>query len=150
MTKSLKYLFIIVLTLSFKSISYSQNFFNEAVDMYNKQKYEDARFLFERNIVFNPKDANSYLYLAKIYNQEKNQRKEEYNLETTILIEPDNEEALLMLMKIALEKSNYDQVKKYSETFIKVCKNLCEKNKEIQESLKNLEPEKNESWSKSK
>jgi len=150
MTKSLKYLFIIVLTLSFKSISYSQNFFNEAVDMYNKQKYEDARFLFERNIVFNPKDANSYLYLAKIYNQEKNQRKEEYNLETTILIEPDNEEALLMLMKIALEKSNYDQVKKYSETFVKVCKNLCEKNKEIQESLKNLEPEKNESWSKSK
>jgi len=145
MTKSLKYLFIIVLTLSFKSISYSQNFFNEAVDMYNKQKYEDARFLFERNIVFNPKDANSYLYLAKIYNQEKNQRKEEYNLETTILIEPDNEEALLMLMKIALEKSNYDQVKKYSETFVKVCKNLCEKNKEIQESLKNLEPEKNES-----
>ena len=145
MTKSLKYLFIIVLTLFFKSISYSQNFFNEAVDMYNKQKYEDARFLFERNIVFNPKDANSYLYLAKIYNQEKNQRKEEYNLETTILIEPDNEEALLMLMKIALEKSNYDQVKKYSETFVKVCKNLCEKNKEIQESLKNLEPEKNES-----
>jgi len=145
MTKSLKYLFIIVLTLFFKSISYSQNFFNEAVDLYNKQKYEDARFLFERNIVFNPKDANSYLYLAKIYNQEKNQRKEEYNLETTILIEPDNEEALLMLMKIALEKSNYDQVKKYSETFIKVCKNLCEKNKEIQESLKNLEPEKNES-----
>jgi len=145
MTKSLKYLFIIVLTLFFKSISYSQNFFNEAVDLYNKQKYEDARFLFERNIVFNPKDANSYLYLAKIYNQEKNQRKEEYNLETTILIEPDNEEALLMLMKIALEKSNYDQVKKYSETFIKVCKNLCEKNKEIQESLKNLEPEKNAS-----
>jgi tetratricopeptide (TPR) repeat protein len=145
MTKSLKYLFIIVLTLSFKSISYSQNFFNEAVDLYNKEKFEDARFLFERNIVFNPKDANSYLYLAKIYNQEKNQRKEEYNLETTILIEPDNEEALLMLMKIALEKSNYDQVKKYSETFVKVCKNLCEKNKEIQESLKNLEPEKNES-----
>jgi len=150
MIKSFKYLFIIFLALSFKSVSYSQNFFNEAVDLYNKEKYEDARFLFERNIVFNPKDANSYLYLAKIYNQEKNQRKEEYNLETTILIEPDNEEALLMLMKIALEKSNYDNVKKYSETFVKVCKNLCEENDEIQESLKNLEPEKNESWSKSK
>jgi len=145
MIKSFKYLFIIFLALSFKSVSYSQNFFNEAVDLYNKEKYEDARFLFERNIVFNPKDANSYLYLAKIYNQEKNQRKEEYNLETTILIEPDNEEALLMLMKIALEKSNYDNVKKYSETFVKVCKNLCEENDEIQESLKNLEPEKNES-----
>jgi len=145
MIKVLKYLFIIFSVLFFQSFSYSQNFFNEAVDLYNKEKYEDARFLFERNIVFNPKDANSYLYLAKIYNQEKNQRKEEYNLETTILIEPDNEEALLMLMKIALEKSNYDKVKKFSDTFLKVCKNLCEENKEIQESLKNLEPEKNES-----
>jgi len=145
MIKVLKYLFIIFSVLFFQSFSYSQNFFNEAVDLYNKEKYEDARFLFERNIVFNPKDANSYLYLAKIYNQEKNQRKEEYNLETTILIEPDNEEALLMLMKIALEKSNYDKVKKFSDTFLKVCKNLCEENKEIQESLKNIEPEKNES-----
>ena len=145
MIKVLKYLFIIFSVLFFQSFSYSQNFFNEAVDLYNKEKYEDARFLFERNIVFNPKDANSYLYLAKIYNQEKNQRKEEYNLETTILIESDNEEALLMLMKIALEKSNYDKVKKFSDTFLKVCKNLCEENKEIQESLKNLEPEKNES-----
>jgi tetratricopeptide (TPR) repeat protein len=145
MIKVLKYLFIIFSVLFFQSFSYSQNFFNEAVELYKKEKYEDARFLFERNIVFNPKDANSYLYLAKIYNQEKNQRKEEYNLETTILIEPDNEEALLMLMKIALEKSNYDKVKKFSDTFLKVCKNLCEENKEIQESLKNIEPEKNES-----
>ena len=102
-------------------------------------------FLFERNIVFNPKDANSYLYLAKIYNQEENQRKEEYNLETTLLIEPDNEEALLMLMKIALEKSNYEKVKDLSEKFVKVCKNLCNEKKDIQESLKNIEPENNES-----
>ena len=113
--------------------------------MFKKEKYEDARFLFERNIVFNPKDANSYLYLAKIYNQEENQRKEEYNLETTLLIEPDNEEALLMLMKIALEKSNYEKVQDLSEKFVKVCKNLCDENKDIQESLKNIEPENNES-----
>ena len=113
--------------------------------MFKKEKYEDARFLFERNIVFNPKDAHSYLYLAKIYNQEENQRKEEYNLETTLLIEPDNEEALLMLMKIALEKSNYEKVKDLSDKFVKVCKNLCYENKDIQESLKNIDPENNES-----
>ena len=80
------------------------------------------------------------MYLAKIYNQEENQRKEEYNLETTLLIEPNNEEALLMLMKIALEKSNYEKVKDLLEKFVKVCKNLCDENKDIQESLKNLEP----------
>ena len=112
--------------------------------MYNKEKFEDARFMFERSIVFNPKHSNSYLYLAKIYNQEKNQIKEEKNLEATLLIQPKNEEAILMLMKIALEKSNYSKVKDLSENFIKVCKKLCEENKNILDSLANLEP-KNES-----
>ena len=66
-------------------------------------------------------------------------------METTLLIEPDNEEALLMLMKIALEKSNYEKVKELLNKFVKVCKNLCDENKDIQESLKNIEPENNES-----
>ena len=96
MSKIFKFIGLILLTASFNSTSFSkENFFNEALELFKKEKYEDARFLFERNIVFNPKDANSYLYLAKIYNQEEDQRKEEYNLETTLLIEPNNEEALL-------------------------------------------------------
>ena len=118
-----------------------ENFFDEALKMYQSKKYEDAKFMLERNIVFNPKDAKSYLYLAKIYNHEENQKKEEYNLETTLLIEPNNEEAILMLMKIALEKSNYSKVNDLSKTFIKVCEKLCDENDEIQKSLKNIEPE---------
>ena len=145
MSKFLKLIQIILLLAFFNSTSFSkENFFNEALEFFKKEKYDDARFLFERNIVFNPKDANSYLYLAKIYNKEENQRKEEYNLETTLLIEPNNEEALLMLIKIALEKSNYQKVKDLSDTFVKVCKNLCDENKDIQDSLKNIEPENNE------
>jgi hypothetical protein len=46
-----------------------------------------------------------------------------------------------MLMKIALKKSNYNRVNELSETFAKVCINMCDENKEIQESLKNIEPE---------
>ena len=124
--------------------SSNENFFGEALKMYQDKKFDDARFLLERNIVFNPKDAKSYLYLAKIYNHEENQIKEEYNLDTALLIEPNNEEAILMLMKIALEKSNYSKVKNLSEKFVKVCKKLCDENDKIQESLKNIEP-KNES-----
>ena len=146
MYKFLKLIGLILLISFLNNTSFSkENFFNEALELFKKEKYEDARFLFERNIVFNPKDANSYLYLAKIYNQEENQKKEEYNLETTLLIEPDNEEALLMLMKIALKKSNYEKVIDLSDNFVKVCKNLCDENKNIQESLKNIEPENNES-----
>ena len=44
------------------------------------EKYEEAKFIFERNIVYNPKDAKTYLYLAKIYNHQDDQRKEENNL----------------------------------------------------------------------
>ena len=145
MRKIFKLIFIIILFFSFNTKIFSkENFFNKALKLYEKEKFEDARFLFERNIVFNPKDADSYLYLAKIYNHEENQRKEEFNLETALLIEPDNEEAILMMMKIAIEKSNYDKVKNPSDTFSKVCKNLCDENQEIKDSIKNIDP-KNES-----
>tara|TARA_B100001778_G_scaffold201243_1_gene166203 strand:+ start:471 stop:908 length:438 start_codon:yes stop_codon:yes gene_type:complete len=145
MKKILKTSILFYFLINIYSFSSSeQNFFYKGLELYNKEKFEDARFMFERSIVFNPKHSNSYLYLAKIYNQEKNQIKEEKNLEATLLIEPRNEEAILMLMKIALEKSNYSKVKDLSEDFIKVCKTLCDENKSILDSLSNLEP-KNES-----
>ena len=142
MSKLIKNLVVFFLLTLFQTYSLSkENFFENALDLYKKEKYDEARFLFERNIVFNPKDAKSYLYLAKIYNFEDNQRKEEFNLKTTLLIDPKNEEALLMLMKIALKKSNYNKVNELSETFAKVCIKLCDENKKIRESLKNIEPE---------
>ena len=142
MNKILKIItLILVLVFSANFASSKENFFNEALKMYQDKKYDDARFMFERNIVFNPKDAKSYLYLAKIYNHEEDKRKEEYNLDTALLIETNNEEAILMLMKIALEKSNYSKVEDLSQTFIKVCEKLCDENDEIQKSLKNIEPE---------
>ena len=123
-----------------------ENFFNKGLKLFKDKKYEDARVMFERWIVFNPKDSNSYLYLAKIYNIQEDQDKEEKNLEATLLIEPNNEEAILMSMKIALERSNYSKVKDLSNTFSKVCKKLCNENKEILDTLANIEPKKNESW----
>ena len=144
--KIFKLIFWIFVLMNISNISFSnENFYNKGLEFFNEKKYEDARFMFEKSIVFNPKDSSSYLYLAKIYNIEEDQKKEEKNLETTLLIEPDNEEAILMSMKIALEKSNYSRVKDLSKTFSKVCKKLCDENKEILESLSNLEPKNNES-----
>ena len=132
---------LLVLVLSANIVASKENFFDEALKMYQDKKYDDARFMLERNIVFNPKDAKSYLYLAKIYNHEEDQIKEEYNLDTALLLEPNNEEAILMMMKIALKKSNYSKVKNLSQTFIKVCEKLCDENDKIQKSLKNIEPQ---------
>tara|TARA_B100000963_G_scaffold104715_1_gene90709 strand:- start:702 stop:1142 length:441 start_codon:yes stop_codon:yes gene_type:complete len=146
MNRISKYLISIYIIINFLNISHgNQNFFDKGLKFFKDKKYEDARFMFERSIVFNPKDSNSYLYLAKIYNIEEDQKKEEKNLEATLLLEPNNEEAILMSMKIALEKSNYAKVKKLSKTFVKVCDKLCKENKSILESLSNIEPKNNES-----
>ena len=146
MNKIFKLTLFFYLIINFINSSFSkENFFDEGLKLYKDKKYEDARFMFERSIVFNPKDSKSYLYLAKIYNIQEDQKKEEKNLEATLLIEPDNEEAILMTMKIALKKSNYSKVKDLSKTFTKVCKKLCEENKDILETLANIEPKNNES-----
>ena len=146
MIKKLKFILFLYLVINIFNISLgNENFFNKGLELYKNKKYEDARFMFERSIVFNPKDSNSYLYLAKIYNVEEDQKKEEKNLEAALLIEPSNEEAILMFMKIALEQSNYSKVKDLSKTFTKVCKKLCEENKGILETLANIEPKNNES-----
>jgi len=141
-----KLILLFYFILNVLSSSYAEeNFFDKGLQLYEAKKYEDALFMFERGIVYNPKDSKSYLYLAKIYNHQEDQDKEEKNLDATLLIEPDNEEALLMSMKIALERSNYSKVKDLSKTFSKVCKKLCSENKEIQETLANIEPKNNES-----
>tara|TARA_Y100000389_G_C17202020_1_gene384158 strand:- start:51 stop:491 length:441 start_codon:yes stop_codon:yes gene_type:complete len=136
--------FYLIINIFNYSIS-NERFFDKGLKLFEEKKYEDAKFMFERSIVFNPKNSNSYLYLAKIYNIEDDKKKEEKNLETTLLIEPNNEEAILMSMKIALEKSNYKKVKELSKTFKEVCKKLCDENKNILETLANIEPKNNES-----
>jgi len=146
MMKKLKLILFIYFAINFLNVSLgNENFFDKGLKLYKDKKYEDARFMFEKSIVFNPKDSNSYLYLAKIYNAEEDQKKEEKNLESVLLIQPNNEEAILMSMKIALEKSNYSKVKELSKTFTKVCIELCGENKGILETLENLEPKNNES-----
>jgi Tfp pilus assembly protein PilF len=68
--KFLKLLIWVIFIINLYKISFSnENFYDEGVKLFKSTKYEEAKFLFERNIVIDPKHSNSYLYLAKIYNQ---------------------------------------------------------------------------------
>ena len=146
MIRVLKFTLLFFLMINISNNLFSnENFFNKGIKLYENKKYDDAKFMFEKSIVFNPKDSNSYLYLARIYNIKDDKKKEEKNLQATLLIDPNNEEAILMSMRIALEKSNYSVLKDLSKTFIKVCKKLCNENKKILETLANIEPNDNES-----
>jgi tetratricopeptide (TPR) repeat protein len=145
MIKKYNIIIILLLSISFTVNALSENdFFTEAKKNFNEKKYDDSKFLFQRNIVFNPKDENSYLYLAKIFNIEENEREKEKNINTVLLLNPKNEEAISILMEIELKKSNYSKVRELIENFTRVCIKLCDNKNSILQSLKNLEP-KNES-----
>ena len=141
-----KFIFCIMFFYLFfnTEVKTKENFFEKAKNKYDKKEMEDSKFLFQRNIVFNPKDAKSYLYLAKIYNFEKNEREELKNLKTALLLDPNNEEAMYMLIDIELEKSNFSEVRNLTKKFNVICSTLCEKIKSINERLENIES-KNES-----
>jgi len=145
MIKTIKLISILFIVLNLMNSVLAENtFFDEGKIKYDKKKYEESKFLFQKSIVFNPKDQNSYLYLAKIYNYEDNKKEELKNINTVLLLDPKNEEANYLLIEIELKKSNYSKVKELAENFSKICDTLCEKKNLILESLKNLEP-KNES-----
>ena len=137
MQKIIKYFLIIFILLNLKAFA-KENFFQEAKILFEEGKIEESKFLFQRNIVFNPKDSKSYLYLAKIFESEENEIEEEKNIHTTLLLEPDNEEAIYMLIDIKLEKSDIKKVEELRDKFKIICNSLCSKIDSIEERLSNI------------
>ena len=137
----MKYLILLLTFFSFCFNTYASenNFFKEAKDFFEKEKYEESKFLFQRNIVYNPKDSESYLYLAKIFKIEDDKRQEEKNIRTTLLLDPKNEEAMYLLIDMELERSNFSKADELSEDFKKICVDMCEKIALIESRLKDFE-----------
>ena len=137
----MKYLILIFTFISFSLFAKANenNFFKEAKDLFDNEKYEDSKFLFHRNIVYNPKDTASYLYLAKIFKIEDDKRQEEKNIKTTLLLDPKNEEAMFLLIDMELERSNFSKADELSKDFKKICVDMCEKIASIESRLKDFE-----------
>ena len=132
-------LIILFFGIAFSSIAEKNNFFDEAKMLFEEEKYEESKFLFQRNIVYNPKNAESYLYLAKIFDLEENKPEQEKYINSTLLLEPKNEEAMYLLIDIELKRSNFSMVKELKKDFNKICLTMCEKLALINSRLKELE-----------
>ena len=137
----MKYFLIILffVTLIFPVNSEEKNFFKEAKKLFEEEKYEDSKFLFQRNIVYNPKDSESYLYLAKIFKVEEDKKEEEKNIKTSLLLDPKNEQAMYFLIDLELERSNFSKAKELKEDFILICVNMCDRMESIDNRLKAFE-----------
>ena len=80
----------------------------------------------------------SYLYLSKIFNNLNKKDLEEQNLNTVILLNPKNEEAIYNLAKLKLENSDYKKSKELNKKLIKFCKKFCEKSQKLKIEIENL------------
>ena len=113
-------------------------YFQEGLDLFNSKKYDQAKFKFEQDIVFNPKSEKSYLYLSKIFESLNKKDLQEQNLNTVILLNPKNEEAIYNLAKLKLDASDYKGSKKLNEILITLCQKLCDKSKKLKTEIENL------------
>jgi tetratricopeptide (TPR) repeat protein len=138
MSKKFIFLFILIFFDNSFNANSKENlkFFNQGKKHFEKEKYDQAKLYFEKNLVRNPKNFKSYLYLSKIYKIKKIDDEYEKNLNTVLLLEPKNEDALYMLVSKKLTDGDYDLAKKKFEIFKKSCKKLCDKKIELSNLIK--------------
>ena len=133
--------FVIYLLLISSGMAIQSNYFEEGIKLYQKKKFDESKILFERDIVFNPKNEKSYLYLAKIFNEKSNDEEQEINLSNVLLLNPQNDEAIYMLTLLKIKQSDYNEAKELIDRFILVCKSFCSKKNEIQKKFEKLTPD---------
>jgi len=138
MKKNLTILFttVAVFILNHSTVNAKNLYFDNGKKLYDNKNYKDSKFYFEKDIVFNPKSEKSYLYLAKIFKKEENDNLEENNLNTVLLLNPKNEEAIYLLTLHSIKNSNFSRAKELISTLGSVCKKMCTSKLELKSKLK--------------
>ena len=134
-------IFFVYLFLASNGLTKESIYFKQGIEHFQKKEFTKSKIFFERDIVFDPKSEKSYLYLAKIFNNNENDQEEEINLNSVLLLNPKNDEAIYMLVLLKIKQSDYSNAKKLLNEFILVCKSFCSKKKEIQEKFKKMTPD---------
>ena len=136
MTKKILYIYILFLLST--NVFAKSEYVKEGIDLYNINKFEDAKFKFEQDIVFNPKSELSYLYLSKIFNKQDKKILEEKNLNTVMLLNPKNEEAIYNLARLKLKSSDYKKSKELNKKLKSICSKFCNKSDQLKIEIENL------------
>jgi|TARA_B110000914_G_C15270448_1_gene357321 tetratricopeptide (TPR) repeat protein len=131
------YVSLIMFSFNYSAMSAKNSYFDKGKKLFDNKKYTESKFFFEKNIVFNPKSENSYLYLAKIFKEEKKNSLEENNLNTVLLLNPKNEEAVFLLTLLSIKNSNFSKAKELIITLNLVCEKMCSSKLELQSKLDN-------------
>ena len=130
--------FLIIFIILQNNLYPKSNYFQEGIVLYNKNKFEDAKFKFEQDLVYNPKSELSYLYLSKIFNKQDKKSLEEQHLNTVVLLNPKNEEAIYYLAKLKLIASDFKKSKELNKRLKSICSKFCYKSNKLKVEIETL------------
>ena len=126
---------LIVFFINHSFANIKNSYFEDGKKLFDNKKFKDSKFYFEKDIVFNPKSENSYLYLAKIFKEEEDSNLEENNLNTVLLLNPRNEEAIYLLTLLSIKNSNFSKAEELIKKLNSVCEKMCSSKSELQTKL---------------
>tara|TARA_B100000941_G_scaffold198224_1_gene143763 strand:+ start:3180 stop:3599 length:420 start_codon:yes stop_codon:yes gene_type:complete len=135
---SLFFKILIILIILQNNLLANTKFFQQGVNFFKDKKFDEAKFKFEQDIVLNPKSEMSYLYLSKIFQNLDNKDLQEQNLNTVILLNPKNEEAIYDLAKLKLSVSDYKKSRELNKRLEDLCVKLCSKSQKLKFEIENL------------
>lgn len=135
MKKYYKYFLLIFLFLDIKSYAANLDYFNQGLNFFNQNNYKEAKYFFEKDIVFNIKNEKSYLYLAKISSINKDNNQQKNYLDTVLVLNPKNEEALYLKIILNIEEGDFKKAQESNLVFSKVCKELCSKKNDLSKMI---------------
>ena len=135
MKKYYKYFLLIFLLIDIKSYAANLDYFNQGLNFFNQNNYKEAKYFFEKDIVFNIKNEKSYLYLAKISSINKDNNQQKNYLDTVLVLNPKNEEALYLKILLNIEEGDFKKAQESNLVFSKVCKELCSKKNDLSKMI---------------
>jgi len=115
-----------------------KNYFLLGKKYFDTNQLEKSKLYFEKDIVRNTKNISSYLYLAKIFKIKKQNDEYEKNLNTVLLLDPKNEEALYLFITKKIDDGDYNLAKKKLEIFTYSCNKICNKSNELDQLVNKL------------
>jgi tetratricopeptide (TPR) repeat protein len=126
---------IFLINLEFTANAANIDYYNQGIKFFNLNDYKEAKYYFEKDIVFNIKNEKSYLYLSKIALIDKDKIQQKNYLDTVLVINPKNEEALYLKILLNIDEGDFKKAQEANLIFAKVCKDLCSKKNDLSKMI---------------
>ena len=126
---------IFFINLGFSANAANIDYYNQGIKFFNLNDYKEAKYYFEKDIVFNIKNEKSYLYLSKIALFDKDKMLQKNYLDTVLVINPKNEEALYLKILFNIDEGDFKKAQESNLIFVKICKDLCSKKSDLSKMI---------------